>query len=255
MAMIDLHDQVAVVTGGSAGIGRATAVAMATYGAHVAIADIDGAGAAATADLIGAEGGHAIAVPTDVSRPDHWVRLADEVADRLGPVSTLVNNAFHLRIAPLTELEPADWDAQLAVNLTGVYHGVRTFARDLTARCGSIVNVSSVHARLAFPGHPAYAATKGAIIALSQQLAVDLGPAVRVNTVLPGPILTRQWDGLSDDYKDLAGRETALLRLGRPDEVATAICFLASDAASYITAASLVVDGGYTVRKDPAGSA
>lgn len=251
--MIDLGSRVAVVTGGGAGIGRATAVALASCGAAVGVSDIDVERATATVGLVADAGGRAVAVQADAASSPDWARLAETVRSTLGAPSIVVNNAFYLDVAPATELDEDCWNRQLAVSLTSVYHSVRTFASDLAAPPGGvIVNIGSVHSRLAFPGHPAYAASKGAIVSLTQQLAVDLGPAIRVNAVLPGPILTPQWDRLSDEYRERAGRQTALLRLGRPEEVAAAVCFLASDAASYITAASLLVDGGYVVRKDAA---
>lgn len=251
--MIDLSNRTAVVTGGGAGIGRATALALAMRGAAVGVGDIDLQRAAETAGLVTAAGGRAVAVAADAASAADWARLAGSVRATLGRPSIVVNNAFCLDVAPATDLDEDCWNRQLAVSLTSVYHSVRTFAGDLAAPPGgAIVNIGSVHSRLAFPGHPAYAASKGAIVSLTQQLAVDLGPAIRVNAVLPGPILTHQWDRLSDEYRQRAGRQTALLRLGRPEEVAEAVCFLASDAASYITAASLLVDGGYVVRKDEA---
>lgn len=249
----DLAGRVAVVTGGGSGIGRATAVALAAHGCPVAIGDIDRVAAVETAALVTAAGGAATAVEADAGSAADWRRLADSVRSALGPPSIVVNNAFHLRVLPATELDEESWDHQLAVSLSSVFHSVRTFAEDLAVSGhGALVNIGSVHSRLAFAGHPAYAAAKGAIVSLTQQLAVDLGPAVRVNAVLPGPILTPNWDRLSAEYRAHAGRQTALLRMGRPEEVASAVCFLASDAASFITAASLLVDGGYVVRKDEA---
>lgn len=254
--MIDLSSRTAVITGGGAGIGRATAIALASCGAAVGVSDIDLERVTETVALIADAGGHAVAVEADAASATDWSRLAETVRTSLGRPSIVVNNAFFLEVTTAADLDEDRWNRQLAVSLTSVYHSVRTFAGDLAAPPGgAIVNIGSVHSRLAFPGLPAYAAAKGAIVSLTQQLALDLGPTIRVNAVLPGPILTAQWDRLSDEYRDRAGRQTALLRLGRPVEVAAAVCFLASDAASYITAASLLVDGGYVVRKDEADPA
>jgi NAD(P)-dependent dehydrogenase (short-subunit alcohol dehydrogenase family) len=250
--LIDLTGRVAVVTGAGAGIGAATASVLARCGAAVVATDIDGERAEATCRRVGEAGGSAISITADAGDADAWDVVRDAAHDAFGPVAIVVNNAYLLRIGAASDIDTDTWNRQIAVTLTSVFHSVRTFADDLRGTGGAIVNVSSVHARLAFPGHPAYAACKGAMISLSQQLAVDLGPDVRVNAVLPGPILTPQWDVLSDEYKDHAARSTALVRLGRADEVANAIAFLASDAASYVTGSTLLVDGGYTVRKDPA---
>ena len=139
----------------------------------------------------------------------------------------------------------------LDVNLGALYLGARAFADSLRERRGAIVATSSVHALFGIPGYSAYAASKGGIGALVRQLAVELGPEIRVNAVLPGPIRTGAWD--DDEARALerdAARATVAGRMGRPEEVAAAVAFLASEEASFITGASLLVDGGWAVRKD-----
>ena len=242
--------RVALVTGAAWGIGAATARRFAEEGASVIIADIDEPAAERIAAELRGRGSDAQAVQCDVSSATDWARLAAVVRERHGRLDVLHNNAFALELAPAHLLEQRSWERQLAVDLSSVYLSVRTFLSDLQAVRGNIVNTSSVQARLGFRSHPAYAAAKGGIIALTRQLAVEYGPEVRVNAVLPGPIQTRSWDSASQADLERAATSTAAGRLGRPEEVAAAVAFLASDDASYITGTTLLVDGGYTVKKD-----
>lgn len=241
--------RVVVVTGGASGIGAACARRFAGEGAYVAVADIDTDRAGTVTESIAADGGSAIAVGCDVSSPDDWRRLAETVHANYGPVYVVHNNAFTADLAPAHELAEASWDRQLAVNLSGVYHSIRAFLPDLRQAGGCVVNTASVHAVVGLVNHPAYAAAKGGMVALTRQLAVEYGPNVRVNTVLPGPILTPIWDGIGERDRRETLEQTAALRLGRPEEVAAAVAFLASDEASYITGTALLVDGGYTAKR------
>ena len=176
------------------------------------------------------------------------------VAERSGRVDVLVSNAFVVDVAPAGELSPASWDRQLAVNLGAAFLGFRACLPGLreSAGGGAVVLVSSVHATVGVPGHPAYAAAKGGLTALARQLAVDYGPAVRVNSVLPGPVLSRAWDRVGEADRRKSAAATVVQRFGDPAEVAAAIAFLASGEASFVTGASLVVDGGWSVVKDSA---
>jgi NAD(P)-dependent dehydrogenase (short-subunit alcohol dehydrogenase family) len=228
-----------VVTGGAHGIGAATVRAFIAAGDRVVIADVDNQAAQALADELGPA---ARAHHLDAASSDDWQELAASL--RSDPPAVIVNNAFRLETKAAHELSEASWQNQLDVTLGAVYRSIRTFHAELTAAGGSVVNVSSVHAIAGAPGHPAYAAAKGGVLALTRQLAAEYGPEIRVNSVLPGPILTRTWDGTTTDFRDAVAAGTALKRLGRADEVAAAIVFLASPQASFITGADLLVDGG-----------
>ncbi|MBV2364635.1 SDR family NAD(P)-dependent oxidoreductase [Streptomonospora nanhaiensis] len=238
----------AVVTGAARGIGAAAARRLAAEGAGVVLTDLSPEVEEAAA-RVRAEGGRAVAVRADAADEADWARVVDTARTAFGPVGVLVSNAYTVQVAPAHETSPASWERQLAVNLTGAFLGVRACLADLTATGGSVVLVSSVHAWFGLPGRPAYAATKGGLTALARQLAVEYGPRVRVNCVLPGPILTAAWEEIGEDDRRDSAAQTAAGRMGEPDEVAAAVSFLASADASYVTGVSLPVDGGWSIYK------
>jgi NAD(P)-dependent dehydrogenase (short-subunit alcohol dehydrogenase family) len=240
-------DCVAVVTGAASGIGAATAERLAREGAAVVLADLSAKGEE-VGKLIADAGGRASFVPADVANEQDWARVV-AAAHAYGPVDVLVSNAFTVDVSAAHETSRASWDRQLAVNLTGAFLGVHEVLPDLRERGGSVVLVSSVHARFGIPGHPAYAAAKSALVGLCGQLAVEYAPRVRVNAVLPGPVMTGAWDRVDEADRRLTVEATPAGRFGTPAEVAAAIAFLAGPEASFITGASLVVDGGWSVAK------
>jgi NAD(P)-dependent dehydrogenase (short-subunit alcohol dehydrogenase family) len=238
-----------LVTGGARGIGRAIAEALARRGDEVVVADLDVAGAQACADALVAEGCMARAVELDVTDVamvrDVVARVDDEI-----PLGTVVNNAGVARRQPLVEVEPDDYDRLMAVNLRGVFFVLQAALRAMVPRGkGSVVNVSSTSGFTASTGPmTVYDTSKAGVRMLTQAAAREVAESgVRVNAVAPGTLETDLTLGLasSAELESLARTHIPLGRLGQPEEIAAAVAFLSSDAASYITGHVLVADGGW----------
>ncbi|MDT0346814.1 SDR family NAD(P)-dependent oxidoreductase [Streptomyces litchfieldiae] len=240
--------KVAVVTGGGSGIGAACARRLAAEGAAVVIADIAAEAGEQVAEALRADGHQAAHIPCDVALAADWQRLADTVRATHGRVDVVVSNAYAMAIAPTHELAEPDWHRVLDVILKAAYLAVRHLHGLLPAAGGSLVAVSSVHALRGRAGFAPYAAAKGGLEALVRQLAVEYGPALRVNAVTPGPIATPQWRFTSEPDLRAEAERTVLGRFGTPEEVAAAVAFLASGEAAFITGATLPIDGGMTIR-------
>jgi glucose 1-dehydrogenase len=250
-----LSGKVAVVTGSSSGIGKSIALRMAAEGAAVCVvADRNVDGGRATADEIAADGGRAIFVQADVSVAGDCERIVAEAVAALGGINVLVNNAGITRGRPLAELDEQLWDRVIDTNLKSAYLMSRAaIPAMLDAGGGSVVNISSVHARATYPHMAAYAASKAGMCGMTRALACEFGPrGVRFNCILPGTIdlglHPRGNDGPAPAdrpaWQPRASDVQVMKRLGSPDEVAAAVCFLASDEASFVNGAALAVDGG-----------
>lgn len=235
----------AVVTGSASGIGLATSKRLLADGYRVWLVDIDEDRLAVAVEEV--DHPEARTLSGDTSLRSTWDAVADAVK---GQLSLVVHNAFWHKVAPIHELTPEEWSKQFRVMFDGVYHQMSVTHEQLAANQGSVVLISSIHARTGIPGHPAYAAAKGGLTALGRQLAVDYGPKIRVNSILPGAILTRVWDEVGDEDRDRWARAATLGRLGKPEEIASVVLFLASDDASFITGADIVVDGGWGINKE-----
>jgi glucose 1-dehydrogenase len=242
-----LEDRVAVVTGGARGIGLAIARRYAAEGARVVIADVDAAAGGAAAAALSPTQCRFVA--TDVGSARDAENLVAEACRQFGALDILVNNAGIEKHAAFVEVTEADYDKVLAVNLKGAFFVTQAFVRHLLAdkRPGKIINISSVHEEMPFPGFSTYCASKGGMQLLTRDLAVELGPyGITVNGIAPGAIATEINRALLDDKPRVERllQQIPLGRMGKPEDVAALAAFLASPDADYVTGSTYYVDGG-----------
>ncbi|WP_432470398.1 SDR family NAD(P)-dependent oxidoreductase [Amphritea sp. HPY] len=242
-----LQGKVAFITGGGSGIGAATAERFAKEGAQVVICGRRAEPLAEVVDRIKAAGGKAEAMVADVSCEAEFVGALEGAADRFGQLDILVNNAMAFTWGSIEEMSTADWHANFTTSVDGTFWGTRTAIKLMKANGGSIVNLASICGELGTPWMSGYSAAKAAVINFSRAAAAEgAADGIRVNVVIPAVVETPATQGMLDDENSRRSTEKLIPmgRVGQPDELASAILFLASNESSYITGATLPVDGG-----------
>jgi NAD(P)-dependent dehydrogenase (short-subunit alcohol dehydrogenase family) len=254
-----LQDKVILITGSGSGIGKSTALLFAKEGATVIVNDLQLDKGEETAEEIRSAGGKALFLPADVTNPDSVKPMVDRIIAEYGRIDVLFNNAGISGVGALHEIEPEQWDKVVNVNIRGVYVPSKyVLPHMMEARQGSIINMSSCVAEIGLARRALYAATKGAVLSLTKSMQVDYAEyGIRVNALLPGTILTPFVEnylrtGYDDPEKAIASIKTRQLSgdLGRPEDVAKAALFLASDDSKFMMGSPLYIDGGVTFGKN-----
>ncbi len=250
--MEDLKNKVVVITGARRGMGRADALLFAQKGAKVVVSDISQEDCQKVVDQIEKKGGQAIAVKCDVSQKQEVDNLFQKTIEKFGRVDVLVNNAGICEFKPFLEMTEEEWDRTLDINLKGYFLCAQAAAKEMAKqKSGVIVNVASVamgQVGVGFLNIVHYCASKGGIAAMTEAMALELAPYnIRVNAIAPGMIETPMLDSIKQDPKAMEGilARVPLNRMGKPEEIADLVVFLASDKSSYITGSIVVIDGGW----------
>lgn len=259
MTMGRLQNKIALITGAGSGIGQSAAQLFAKEGAVVIVNDLDEAKGAATVADIQAAGGQAVFIGADVTKEDQVIRMASAAKERFGRIDVLFNNAGISGVGALHEIESDAWDRVMNVNIRGVFlPSKHILPLMMEQRSGSIINMSSCIAEIGLARRASYSATKGAVLALTKSMQVDYAPYnIRVNALLPGTIFTPFVENyLKTSYDDPEAAITSLKSrqlsgdLGRPEDVAQAALFLASDESKFMMGSPLYIDGGVTFGKN-----
>jgi len=250
--MLDLKNKVAIITGARRGMGRAHALALAKADAKVVVSDISQEDCEIVVGEIKKAGGEALAVKCDVSKKQEVDNMVKAAVGKWGRVYILVNNAGICQFKPFLEITEEEWDRTIDINLKGYFLCAQAASREMVKqKSGAIVNIASIamgQMGVGFATLAHYSASKGGIVAMTETMAIELGPYnIRVNAIAPGVIDTPMVDPLKSDPKTMEGTLTRvpLHRMGKPEEVSNLVLFLASDASSYMTGSTVVIDGGW----------
>lgn len=246
---MDLTGKRAVVTGAGQGIGKAIALKLAQRGADVIVDDINPETAPQTAQEIQALGRKAVAVVADVSKRDEVERMIETAVRELGGIDILVNNAGIARSNVLARLKDDQWDEVLNVNLKGVFYCTQAAVSSMMKqRSGKIISISSIYGRIGAMGDTNYAASKAAIVGFTKSVAREVARYnINVNAIMPGLVDTALLRGIPEKYLKPMIEEVPLKRVGRPEDIANVVAFLASEDSSYMTGAILEVAGGWNM--------
>ncbi len=244
-----VKDKVTIITGAGSGIGRGTAQLFASEGAKVVVADMNQKGGEETVNEIRRNGGEAIFALLDISNREQIKNVVKETLDKYGKIDVLINNAGIIQDALVVKMTEEQWDRVISIDLKGPFNCIQAVVGSMIEKGGGeIINVSSIVGLYGNVGQANYAAAKAGLIGLTKTLAKELGKkGIRVNAIAPGFIITPMTSGIPEKILEMMKEKTPLKRLGKPEDVANTLLFLASDEASFINGAVISVDGGLLI--------